>query len=136
MIHVDGGQDGNQGMNHIGGVQATTKTSLKDDEINALAPEIVEGQGRGYFEECGMPFLFDECAYPIDTPDEVCIVNWQTVDLNPFTKPNQVRRGKEPGFDSGGPADGVNHRADRSFAISTGNMDKAQCILWLSHRLQ
>ena len=123
-------------MNDIGGVQAATKTSLKDDEINALASEIIEGQRRGNFEECGMPLLIDECTYPLDSPDEVCIVNRQAVDLDSLAKPNQVRRGEEPGFDSGGPAYGVNHRADRSFAIGTCNMDEAQCILWLSHGLQ
>jgi hypothetical protein len=136
MIHVDGSQDGNQGINDIRGVQAATETSLKDDEINALAPKIVEGQCRGNFEKCGMALLIYECTYPLDTPDELCIVNRHAVDPDSLAKPNEVRRGEEPGFESGGPANGVNHRTDRSLAIGTCDMDKAQCILRFSQGRQ
>ena len=70
MIQIDSSQDGNQGMNDIGRVQAAAETSLKDDEINALAPEIVEGQCGGNFEKCWMTLLVNECTYPLDAPDD------------------------------------------------------------------
>jgi hypothetical protein len=132
MIHVNGSQHGNQGMNDIGGVQTATETGLKDHEFNALAPEMIKGQRGGNFEKCWMTLRVNEFPYPMDTPDKVCIIDRQTIDLDSLVKPDQMWRGEESGLDSGGARDGVNHRADRSLAVRTCDMDEPQFVLWFS----
>ena len=66
MIHVDGSQHGDQGINDIGGVQAAAKTGFKDDEINAMVSKIVEGQRSCNLEKSWMTLLVNECADSLD----------------------------------------------------------------------
>jgi hypothetical protein len=135
-IHVDGSQDGNQRMNNVSSVQAPAKTGLEDDEIDAPAPKIVEGKCRCNFEKCWVTLLVNTCTNALDTPDNVCIIDRPTVDLDSFVESNQMRRGEESRFDSGRTTNRVNHRADRSFAVGARDMDEPQAILWISQGSQ
>ncbi len=72
----------------------------------------------------------------MDAADDICVIDRQSANLNTLIKPDQMRGGKEAGLDSGRPAYGVNHCADRSLAVRTGDMDKPQFVLRFSQGCQ
>jgi hypothetical protein len=75
VIQVDGSQHRNQRTNDIGGVQPATESGLKDHEINAMALKIVKGKRRRNFEECWMMVFANVCADPLDSSEDVCIID-------------------------------------------------------------
>ena len=78
-------------MNQIGSIQAATQPGLKNHQIHILASEIVEGERCGNLEKRWMAFLINEGTYPPDTPNNVRVVDWSSVDLDSLVKPDEVR---------------------------------------------
>ncbi len=53
MIEIDVGDDGEEGFDDVGGVEAAAESDLEDGEVDVAAGEVVEGHGGHGFEEAG-----------------------------------------------------------------------------------
>ena len=62
--------------------------------------------------------------------------NHVPVDKNPFAKVAEVRRCVEPGSEAGCADDGIQHRADRAFAIGPGDMEDPEAVLRISEVIE
>src|SRR6476619_6451887 len=95
-----------------------------------MASEVAKGQGGSDLEESWMMLLLDQRPNLMDALDDCPVIDWNAVDLHPLIEPDQMRRGKQAGFDSRCPADRVNHCANRALTVGTCDMNELQGVLW------
>src|SRR5260370_41953937 len=109
---VCGSEPRDQGNDNVGGVKTTTKPGLQKDELNNMGSEVVEGQCCGNLEKRRMMLLVNQRLNPMNAAHDRFVIDWNSVDLYPFIKLDQMRRGKESGLHSRRTAYRVNHSAN------------------------
>ena len=90
MFQAHGGDNGGQGMDHVGRVIPPAHSGLDHGHIDVCKGKMVKRHGRGTFEECGGIALGINALHGLGGFHHLFVTDGVCVDLNPFVEPNKV----------------------------------------------
>jgi hypothetical protein len=143
VIERNGGDGGDFWRQDIGGVETASETDLDNANLHPLAPKCLEGDRRCHLEErrrrCERPVR----PQPIDGVQgvdgnvaEQTFANRFAVDGDALLDACQVRRRIQASAVPRVPDRTFDHRADRTFAIGPGDVNRGEAFLGVSERLE
>ncbi len=130
MIEIDRSDYGNNRLQRIGGIESPAHTGLEHDDLAILLSEVQQSQRGSDFEKrrIGIP-IRDSVANFCEPAGHAFFRNHLAVHANAFAKRDKVRGGEETGAVTLCATDGIDHRADRAFAVRASNMNDARVSL-------
>ena len=132
MVKRDVGDDARQRYDDVRRVEPTAKAGFPNYKVAFLLRKTFQRHDRDDFKQRQVIVsgkLFEQRLDFFNQTDEFIFRNQLTIDLNPFAKRNQMRRGEQPDPQSGRAINAFEHRAGRAFAVRSGDMDEAQFFL-------
>ncbi len=145
MVEGDVGDDGEERVDDVGGVETTAETNFEDGYLYrffsrfAISCEVLEGQGGEDFEEAGwmgeIAGFDEEAGGLVDLEveaGEVFVGDLGAVDLDAFVDTDEVGRGVEAGAVAGGGENAGQGRGGGAFAVGSGDQDGRKGILRVS----
>ena len=129
VVEIDAGDDGNERVKNIGGVEAAAEADFEDAEFDAFAGETFEGHGGDAFEVGGMGAefaggekFFDQGVDARESFREGVVADFFAVDADALVDSFEMRRSVEAGSKAGVAKDGFEEGRGGTFAIRAGDV--------------
>ena len=129
VVESDLGDDRGQRRDDVGGVVPSAEAGLPCDEVDLGFGEPEQGEDGGELEEGGFQLRRSRLhggAKLGRQAGEGFVGNGSSIDADAFVESDEVGGGVEADATAGGAMDGVQHGADRAFAIGAGDVDEAE----------
>ena len=125
VVETDAGDDREERLADVGGVEPSAEAHFDHGEIDAAAHEVQEAKSSGQLEKGRLQRVGKGVANLGEQGREFVARNRHAVDLDPFFDGAQVGRGEQAGAISGGPQSAGEHGRGRSFSFAAGDVDNA-----------
>ncbi len=129
VVEVDAGDDGDGGLNDVGGIEAAAEPDFEDGEVDFFFCEILEGHGGDAFEigGVGAEFSGGEESFDLllgagEDGGEIFVGDFLAVDAEAFVDFFEVGRSVEAGAQAGVAEDGFEKCGGRTFAVGAGDV--------------
>ena len=122
MVQTDVGDDGEQGGDDVGAVEASPEAHLNDGYVHPLLFEVLESQSCGQFEERGVQGL-EERALLLHEVDDALLGNHLSVDPDSFAEVHQMRTRVQADPVARRLQDGGQRVADAALAVGAAHVD-------------
>ena len=143
VVEGDVGDDGDAGLDHVGGVQPAAHAHLEHREVHCALGEVVEGHSGQHLEKAGMPGqvaarhqLGGHALHALVQGGELGVADGLPVHLQPLVDLLQVRRSVEGGAVAGGAQDRGQGGGGRAFAVGPGDQHRGEAALRVAQRGQ
>jgi hypothetical protein len=124
MIVADGREDRNDRSNCIGGILSSAETGLERDHFAFVLFEMIECERSRYFEKCRMRVpIPDPLAKTIQPAGDFIGRDHFAVHPNALAVGDEVGGDEKTGAVVRRAANGIDHGADRAFAVGAGHVD-------------
>jgi hypothetical protein len=128
MIDPDGDHAGHQGVEHIGGIESSTKAHFNDRDVDSRLRKHLERHGRRGLEKCGAQRL-DNVRSPIDPIDDRILRHRYTLDPDTLSEVNEVRRAVHADTPPAPPQQGIERRAHAALAVGPANVKRMHGVV-------
>lgn len=133
VVEVDGGDDGEDGIDDVGGVETAAHAGFEDHGVDGLGAEEQVGHGGDGLEIAGVHVdettrdeLFGGFMDFVEGGGEVGDRDGKARDADAFGGFDEVGGGIDAGADAGDAKGGFDHGADGAFAVGAGDVDGAK----------
>src|SRR5690348_2180240 len=118
MIEIDWSNHRHIRSNCVGRIKPSTQSGFQDHDVRLMLPEMPERERSGDFEKGRMRFPIGNQLTNLPQPiSGIFLRNQLTIDLDSFSKSDQMGRGKQPDLKTLSLTDRIDHCADGTFAV-------------------
>lgn len=129
VVEIDAGDDGNDRVKNVGGIEAATETDFEDAEFDALTSERFECHGRDAFEIGGVRAEFSRSEEFLDQAVDArecfrkeTIANLFAIDANALVDSFEMGGSVEAGSKTGAAKNGFEEGRRRPFAVGASDV--------------
>ena len=141
VVERDVGDDGEQRLDDVGGVETAAHAHFEDGEIDLRLGEGFEGDRGQHFEVarvCGEASIGDQAAGTVVDaevePGKVLVADGRTVDANALVDALEMRRGVEADAVASALQDRGQSGSGRTLAVGAGNQYGAKSLFRMAER--
>ena len=142
MINANRGDRGNEGVNHVRGVETSSQAGLQNPGVSSATMKPKKSDGGRELKKRRRPVVgrfvpgLDGVIHLLQQSIELFIRNLGTGNSQPFVKSKQVWRSVPGRAMAGRPQDAVEHCNHGALPVGAGDMDDARSVVRVFQRVQ
>src|SRR6266566_6618091 len=124
VVKVDWSNDANRRLDRVSGIESSAHSSFEHQYFAARLLKMLQRQGGRDFKKCRMLIpIANAFTNFAETARDFVFGNLLAVHPNSLAKTDEVRGGEQTSPMTRGSRDGVDHRANRAFAVCARDVD-------------